>query len=128
MSQIWTSVKERLKEEVGKQSYKTWIENTLAAIHEDELIVYCDNEFQRDWLEKQYKDLIFHTVKVITGQTYEIYFEIKSRDSLIESADDMDTLRKKVTELEKSMKELEDRLRMLEGYRDPRQFPQNQQK
>ncbi|MGD6873760.1 DnaA N-terminal domain-containing protein [Sutcliffiella horikoshii] len=115
MSQIWTSVKERLREEMEKQSYKTWIENTLAAINEDDLIIYCDNEFQRDWLEKQYIDLIFHTVKVITGQTYEIYFEVKSKDSLIGSVDDMDTLRKKVTDLEKSMKALEERLRRLEG-------------
>lgn len=122
MSQIWTRIKERLKDEIEKQSYKTWIENTNAAIDDDVLIVYCDNEFQRDWLEKQYKDVIFHTVKIITGQTYEIYFEVQSRNRFIESTEEkhyyltaIDTLKKNVEELEKTVKDLENRLSRLEN-------------
>lgn len=122
MSQIWTRIKERLKDEIEKQSYTTWIENTYAAFDdEDVLIVYCENEFQRDWLEKQYKDIIFHTVKIITGQTYEIYFEVQSSNRFIESTEEkhsyltaIDTLQRKVEELEKTINELENRLSRLE--------------
>lgn len=122
MSQIWTRIKERLKDEIEKQSYKTWIENTYAAIDDDVLICYCDNEFQRDWLEKQYKDIIFHTVKIISGQTYEIHFEVQSKNNLIESTEEkhcyftaIDTLKKNVEELEKTIKVLENRLSKLEN-------------
>ncbi|MCA1318401.1 hypothetical protein LC085_00640 [Bacillus tianshenii] len=121
MSQIWTSIKERLKDELEKQSYLTWIVNTHATIDDDTLTVYSDYEFQRDWLEKQYKDIIFHTVKTITGQTYEIYFEVQPRKSFIESTEekhytlqDVDILKKKITELERTVQDLEDRLNRLE--------------
>lgn len=95
--------------------------NTHATIDEDILTVYSDYEFQRDWLEKQYKDIIFHTVKIITGQTYEIYFEVQPRKSFIESTEethytlqDVDILRKHIAELERTVKELEDRMSRLE--------------
>lgn len=120
MSQIWTSIKERLKDELEKQSYMTWIENTHAAIDDDILTVYSDNEFQRYWLEMQYKDTIFHTVKKITGQTYEIYFEVQPRKSFIDTEEkqctfqDVDILKKHIIELDRTVKELEDRLNRLE--------------
>ncbi|MBM7620028.1 chromosomal replication initiation ATPase DnaA [Bacillus tianshenii] len=121
MSQVWTSIKERLKDELEKQSYLTWIVNTHAAFDDDILTVYSEYEFQRDWLEKQYKDTIFHTVKTITGQTYEIYFEVQPRKSFIESTEDknytlqdVDILKKKITELERTVQDLEDRLNRLE--------------
>jgi chromosomal replication initiation ATPase DnaA len=79
MAEIWNRIKEQLRDEMTKHSFLTWIENTSADVDDDVLIIYSENEFNRDWLERQYKDLIFHTAKGITGETYELSFEIASK-------------------------------------------------
>lgn len=120
MTDIWNRIKERLRDEISKHSFTTWIESTSADLDDDVLNIYCQNEFQRDWLEKQYKDLIFHTAKVITGETYELCFEVATRTSFISSRGEqhnrklIDLLEKKVAILENTIKELEYRMDRLE--------------
>lgn len=81
MTEIWHRTKERIRHEISKPSFTTWFENTSAELDDDVLTIYCKNEFQRDWLEIHYKDLIFHTLKEITGETYEIFFEATSANT-----------------------------------------------
>lgn len=42
------------------------------------MTIYFKNEFQQEWVEKSYKDLISHIAKELTGNTYELQFELKS--------------------------------------------------
>ncbi|MED1448970.1 DnaA N-terminal domain-containing protein, partial [Bacillus pacificus] len=46
--------------------------------NEDSLIIYFENEFQQEWVKKSYKDLISQIAKELTGNTYEIQFELES--------------------------------------------------
>lgn len=124
MAEIWNRIKERLRDEISKQSFMTWIESTSADIDDDVLIIYCENEFNRNWLERQYKDLIFHTAKGITGETYELSFEIASSNIFTSTKDKQNdwevigSLEKKVASLETTIKELEHRLIILEEKSD----------
>lgn len=42
------------------------------------MIIYFKNEFQQEWVKKSYKDLISQIAKELTGNTYELQFELKS--------------------------------------------------
>ena len=42
------------------------------------MIIYFENEFQQKWVEQSYKDLISQIAKEVTGNTYDLQFELKS--------------------------------------------------
>ncbi|TCW58049.1 DnaA-like protein [Bacillus thuringiensis] len=75
---IWNQIKDKIQETISRPSYETWIKETTARINENSLIIYFKNEFQQEWVEKSYKDLISHIAKELTGNTYELQFELKS--------------------------------------------------
>lgn len=75
---IWNQIKDKIQVTISRPSYETWIKETTASIHENSLTIYFKNEFQQEWVEKSYKDLISHIAKELTGNTYELQFELKS--------------------------------------------------
>ncbi|PLR76709.1 hypothetical protein CU633_14215 [Bacillus sp. V3-13] len=73
----WNQVLSQIQQQISKPSYDTWLRNTSAMLQDDDVvIVFCKNEFQRDWLEERYRQEIFFTVKEVAGRTYEIEFEV----------------------------------------------------
>ncbi|PGZ55794.1 hypothetical protein A6E21_21410 [Bacillus cereus] len=75
---IWNKIKDKIQLKISRPSYETWVKETTARINEDSLIIYFENEFQQEWVKKSYKDLISQIAKELTGNTYEIQFELKS--------------------------------------------------
>ncbi|UYW68631.1 DnaA N-terminal domain-containing protein [Bacillus cereus] len=75
---IWNKIKDKMQLKISRPSYETWVKETTARINEDSLIIYFENEFQQEWVKKSYKDLISQIAKELTGNTYEIQFELKS--------------------------------------------------
>jgi hypothetical protein len=76
---LWSYVLKKIQPKISKPSYETWFKSTSAKLLDDDvLIVYGNNEFQTDWLQERYKELIFFTVKEVSGQTYEIEFSVRS--------------------------------------------------
>lgn len=73
----WGAVLEIIQEQISKPSFDTWLKNTTAKYLDDEtIVVFADNQFQKDWLEDRYKEIIFFAVKRVLGTTYEIEFSI----------------------------------------------------
>ncbi|EMI9089646.1 hypothetical protein QCQ57_004327 [Bacillus wiedmannii] len=73
-STIWN----KMQLTISRPSYETWVKETTARINENSLIIYFKNEFQQEWVKKSYKDLISQIAKEVTGNTYELQFELKS--------------------------------------------------
>ena len=77
-STIWNKIKDKMQLTISRPSYETWIKETTARINKDSLIIYFENEFQQKWVEQSYKDLISQIAKEVTGNTFELQFELKS--------------------------------------------------
>jgi chromosomal replication initiator protein len=55
----WSRVRTRLQQEVGEVEYRTWLKQvTLAGADGDEVTVVLPTRFLRDWVNKEYGDLI----------------------------------------------------------------------
>src|ERR1700722_12487817 len=55
----WARVRARLQVEVGEVEYRTWLKQvTLAGIDGDEVTVILPTRFLRDWVKKEYGDLL----------------------------------------------------------------------
>ncbi|HDR7768073.1 TPA: hypothetical protein QCY08_005137, partial [Bacillus paranthracis] len=85
-STIWNKIKEKMQLTISRPSYETWVKETTARINEDSLIIYFENEFQQEWVKKSYKDLISQIAKELTGNTYELQFELKSNTNALDNA------------------------------------------
>ncbi|HDR7914362.1 TPA: hypothetical protein QCY05_003538 [Bacillus wiedmannii] len=84
---IWNQIKDKMQLIISRPSYETWIKETTAKINENSLIIYFENEFQQEWVEKSYKDLILRMVKGLTGNTYELQFELESNKDVTSNSE-----------------------------------------
>src|SRR5271163_980724 len=59
LSEQWARVRARLQAEVGEVEYRTWLRQVaFAGIDGDEVTVVLPTRFLRDWVKKEYGDLI----------------------------------------------------------------------
>lgn len=71
---LWNQVLERLKIELSRPTFETWIKTASAERLEDNcLVISTPNPFARNWLQKYYINTIANAVRDITGQSVEIY-------------------------------------------------------
>lgn len=84
---IWNEIKGKMQLIISRPSYETGVKETTARINENSLIIYFENEFQQGWVEKSYKDLIAEIAKELTGNTYELQFELESNKDATSSGE-----------------------------------------
>ncbi len=53
---------------------------TEAEIDGEKVIVKARNEFEENWIENRYKDLIFKAVKEVMGKNYDIHVVTKDKE------------------------------------------------
>ena len=59
LNEQWTRVRARLQAEVGEVEYRTWLKQVaLAGVAGDEVTVILPTRFLRDWVNKEYGELI----------------------------------------------------------------------
>ena len=59
LAEAWARVRARLLAEVGEVEYRTWLKQvTLSGLNGDELVVTLPTRFLRDWVNKEYGELI----------------------------------------------------------------------
>ena len=79
--EIVTNAKLLLKDEMSNISFITWINPLELEDWTDSTIVFkVNSSFQRDVVEKKYKDLIFNTFKFLTNKEYNISFHLVEED------------------------------------------------
>ncbi len=76
---LWQETLEKLKNELSKPSFETWLSSTrLLHIDGDTLIISVPNEFAKDWLESRYATMIRSSVQSILGHSVSLRFIIPS--------------------------------------------------
>ncbi|BAY75089.1 chromosomal replication initiator protein DnaA [Nostoc linckia NIES-25] len=80
---LWTQVLERLKLELSRPTFETWIKTASAERLENNcLVIRTPNPFARNWLQKYYVNTIAHVVQDILGYSVEIYITVAQGDEV----------------------------------------------
>jgi len=70
----WEKILRVIKTQISSPSFETWFNHTSGEIRDNQLIVYCENLFQKDWLEERYKKLIFWGADEVGAKVESIQF------------------------------------------------------
>ncbi len=77
MQSLWEKCLERLKEEIGKLSFDTWISPlNLKEIKENSITLEAPDIFFKQWLETHYIEKIKEIIKEITLKEFKIRLEV----------------------------------------------------
>lgn len=77
LSDLWTKTLDRMKKELMKPSFETWLRNTKPlALYDDTMVIGVQNEFFRDWVEQRYSSLIKRALAEIMERDVELRFVI----------------------------------------------------
>ena len=69
--ELLSKLKELLNEELSTISYDTWIQPLgIEDINDSHIIFTVKSDFQRDFIENKFKDLIFNTLRYITNKEW----------------------------------------------------------
>jgi hypothetical protein len=76
----WELVLNIISTKISKPSFDTWIKNTKGESEGETIRVYCQNSFQKDWLEERYNTLFSETIEQVFGKEHKIkyIFEVES--------------------------------------------------
>ena len=117
VEQLWSEVLARIQQRIQRASYDTWFKNTKAVEIKDKiLMVETSNEFQRDWLDNQYRKQVEELLYELTGETLEASFIIGEKVMMTSSTTaassqtkyvDVSDLLKRIENLEMRVSELE---------------------
>ncbi len=70
-NELLVKIKDTLKGEVSSISYDTWISSLgIKSIDDNNIVFTTLSEYQRDFIENRFKDLLFNTIKYITNKEY----------------------------------------------------------
>ncbi len=76
---LWQETLEKLKNELSKPSFETWLSSTrLLNIDGDTLVISVPNEFAKDWLESRYAPMIRSSVQSVLGHSVSLRFILSS--------------------------------------------------
>jgi len=81
LSIIWGEATLRLRVQMPEDSYQTWLDPLIPSIDGKKLILCCQNEFAKIWLESRYHKMINETVQSIDPSIEEISFQVLGKSS-----------------------------------------------
>ncbi|KGK89418.1 chromosomal replication initiation protein [Desulfosporosinus sp. HMP52] len=80
---LWQETLEKLKNELSKPSFETWLSSTrLLNIDGDTLVISVPNEFAKDWLESRYAPMIRSSVQSVLGHSVSLRFILSTSDDI----------------------------------------------
>ncbi len=78
---LWQETLEKLKNELSKPSFDTWLSSTrLLNIDGDTLVISVPNEFAKDWLESRYAPMIRSSVQSVLGHSVSLRFILSTSE------------------------------------------------
>ena len=86
--ELLNQIKDLLRDEVTKISYDTWIVPLgIKSIENDNIVFTTTSEYQQDFIENKYRNLIFNTLKYITNKdwTFSVIDLSKEKEDISES-------------------------------------------
>lgn len=83
INEIWENTLGQIRETIAGASYQTWFEDTSLVHLDNKLaVVKAGTQFQRDWLENNYSELIQSSLLEIIGEKPSIQIVIDESDAL----------------------------------------------
>lgn len=80
---LWQETLEKLKNELSKPSFETWLSSTrLLTIDGDTLVISVPNEFAKDWLESRYAPMIRSSVQSVLGHSVNLRFILSAAENI----------------------------------------------
>jgi len=84
--QIWQAALRELQLQMTKATFDTWVKNTRAISHKDEIFVIgVPNALARDWLENRLLTTVERTLVGIIGYPVEVEFAVLEESTPAES-------------------------------------------
>ncbi len=81
LNELWSKVKDLLKEETTVITYQTWIQPLeLKSINNNVVTLVASNPFQKDTIESRYLDLLTNTFNFATNKKCNILIKLKSEE------------------------------------------------
>jgi chromosomal replication initiation ATPase DnaA len=83
---LWKLVLNEVERKISKPSFETWFLSTAGKAFDGKtLVVSTNNDFQRDWLEGRFLNLIKGTLYEMLKKGIEVTFTIESNENTINS-------------------------------------------
>ncbi|MFA6807589.1 MAG: chromosomal replication initiator protein DnaA [Eubacteriales bacterium] len=80
LNAFWENILEKLKNELSKSSFETWLLSTkLIDITDDQVTISVANEFTKDWLESRYSTLIKSSIKNYLNKPVNLKFVVEEQ-------------------------------------------------
>ena len=81
--QLWEKVLERLKEQLSRPTFETWIQNaTVESLNSECITILSPNAFVMNHLQKYYVNIISDAVQEIVGKPLEIRFKTQQEGNI----------------------------------------------
>lgn len=79
MENIWTQVLSNLEGSINPQSYNTWFTQTkFKSLADRTLTIEVPNNFYREWLENNYREVINRALTEVSGEDFKLKFHVES--------------------------------------------------
>ena len=77
IEELWQKTLQEIEKKISKPSFDTWLKSTRALSFEgNTIIVEAPNDFARDWLDGNYKELLTDIIDQLIGERVNIKFVI----------------------------------------------------
>lgn len=77
IEELWNNTLQEIEKKISKPSFDTWLKSTKAlSLEGNTIIVEAPNDFARDWLDENYKDLLTDIIDQLIGERVNIKFVI----------------------------------------------------
>ena len=79
---LWKIIESKLKENISKPSYETWLQKaSLKELTSEQLIITVPDPFIKDWLDKRYRLFIKDVIYEEIGSDLEVLVEINEEEN-----------------------------------------------
>ena len=77
IEELWQRTLQEIEKKISKPSFDTWLKSTRAlSLEGNTIIVEAPNDFARDWLDGNYKELLMDIIDQLIGERVNIKFVI----------------------------------------------------
>lgn len=74
---LWGKTLNVIEKKISKPSFETWLKSTKAiALNKNTLIVEAPNDFAREWLDGNYKEILTEILYELIGENMSLKFVI----------------------------------------------------
>lgn len=74
LNEIWDNTLKGIEEQIATASYSTWFKETIMThLDNEKAVIKAESQFQRDWLEKNYSQLIQDQMYEVMGEKPDIH-------------------------------------------------------